>query len=52
MDLIYMNDNKEDLGVLLDYEMDMAFGQDENNFECTINAAAHCCVDVHCPCHV
>lgn len=43
MDLIYMNDNKEDLGVLLDYEMDMAFGQDENNFECTVQAASHCC---------
>lgn len=44
MDLIYMNAAREDIGVLLDYEMDMAFGQDENNFECTIAAGSHCCV--------
>lgn len=43
MDLIYMNANKEDLGVLLDYELDLAFGTDENNFECKIQAASHCC---------
>lgn len=43
MDLIYMNADHEDLGVLLDYDIDMAFGQDENNFECTIAAGSHCC---------
>ena len=43
MDLIYMNAKKEDLGVLLDYELDLAFGADENNFECTIQAGSHCC---------
>lgn len=43
MDLIYMNANKEDVGVLLDYEMDIAFGKDENDFECTIAAQSHCC---------
>lgn len=43
MDLIYMNPRHEDLGVLLDYDVDMAFGQDENNFECTIAASSHCC---------
>lgn len=43
MDLIYTNANREDLGVLLDYGIDMAFGQDENNFECTIAAPSHCC---------
>lgn len=43
MDLIYMNANKEDLGVLQDYELDLAFGSDENNFECTIHAGSHCC---------
>ncbi len=43
MDLIYMNANKEDLGVLQDYELDLAFGSDENNFECTIQAGSHCC---------
>ena len=43
MDLIYTNANREDQGVLMDYEMDLAFGQDENNFECTISSASHCC---------
>lgn len=43
MDLIYMNANKEDLGVLLDYELDLAFGRDENNFECRIQHNSHCC---------
>ena len=43
MDLIYMNSNMEDVGVLQDYEMDLAFGKDENNFECQISAASHCC---------
>ena len=43
MDLIYMNEIKEDLGVLQDYEMDLAFGADENNFECKIQSKAHCC---------
>ena len=45
MDLIFMDANREDLGVLLEYGLDMAFGQDENNFECTIGASAHCCAD-------
>lgn len=43
MDLIYMNANKEDLGVLLNYELDLAFGADENNFECRIQSSSHCC---------
>lgn len=43
MDLIYTNAQREDQGVLMDYEMDLAFGQDENNFECTIASASHCC---------
>lgn len=43
MDLIYTNPNKEDLGVLQNYDMDLAFGADENNFECTISASTHCC---------
>ena len=43
MDLIYTNADREDLGVLLDYELDLAFGEDENDFECRIQAAAHCC---------
>lgn len=43
MDLIYMDVERKDLGVLLNYEMDIAFGQDENNFECTIAVPSHCC---------
>lgn len=43
MDLIFMNANKEDIGVLHDYELDLAFGEDENNFECRMSAKAHCC---------
>lgn len=43
MDLIYTNPDREDLGVLQNYDMDLAFGADENNFECTIRADAHCC---------
>lgn len=43
MDLIYMNADKEDIGVLQNYEMDLAFGEDENNFECTMSAKNHCC---------
>jgi hypothetical protein len=43
MDLIYMNADKEDLGVLHEYELDLAFGKDENNFQCKIAAKDHCC---------
>lgn len=43
MDLIYMNANREDIGVLQDYTLDLAFGEDENNFECQIQSDNHCC---------
>ena len=43
MDLIYMNSAKEDIGVLSDYELDLAFGEDENDFECRVQKEAHCC---------
>lgn len=43
MDLIYTNSSREDVGVLLDYSLDLAFGDDENDFECRIQSAAHCC---------
>lgn len=36
MDLIYTNENREDIGVLFDYSFDLAFGTDENNFECVL----------------
>ncbi len=43
MDLIYTNPAREDLGVLQDYDLDLAFGADENNFECVVSVASHCC---------
>lgn len=43
MDLIYANDKREDLGALLEYDIDIAYGADENNFELTINKENHCC---------
>ena len=43
MDLIYMDATKADLGVIQDYTLDLAFGTDENDFECTIDAVNHCC---------
>lgn len=43
MDLIYANEQRQDLGVLLDYALDLAYGKDENDFECRIAANVHCC---------
>lgn len=43
MDLIYTNSNMVDQGVLQDYELDLAFGADENNLECRVQAVNHCC---------
>ena len=43
MDLNYMNQKKEDLGVMKDHNFDLAFGVDENDFECTIPTVNHCC---------
>lgn len=43
MDLIYTNAARVDQGVLQDYELDLAFGADENNLECCVQAGSHCC---------
>lgn len=43
MDLIYADENKRDIGVLSAYELDMAYGADENDFSCTIDRSDHCC---------
>ena len=43
MDLIYMDAAKKDVGVMKDYTFDLAFGTDENNFECQIIRENHCC---------
>lgn len=42
MDLIYANENKEDIGVLKFYKLDMAYGSSENNFELELNLSEHC----------
>lgn len=33
MDLIYLDDKKRDIGVMKNFTLDLAFGEDENNFE-------------------
>ena len=43
MDVIYMNKAKEELGVLQRCELDLAFGTDENDFECKVAVQDHCC---------
>lgn len=42
MDLIYQDKEKNDLGVMKNYEMDLAFGKDENNFELSVDLDEHC----------
>lgn len=43
MDLIFANEKLEDVGVLMEYEFDLAFGKDENNFELKVDIDKHCC---------
>lgn len=43
MDLIFMNEIKEDVGVVHDATLDLAFGSDENDYECKIATVNHCC---------
>lgn len=43
MDLIYTNAQRQDQGVLQEYELDLAYGADENDFACTVARSAHCC---------
>lgn len=38
-----MNSDMEDVGVLQSYSMDLAFGTDENDFECIVATSTHCC---------
>lgn len=37
MDLIYTNRSREDIGVLQDFSLDLAFGSGENDFELTVS---------------
>ena len=43
MDLIYADSNSKDIGIINSYDMDMAYGRDENNFELSIGRDSHCC---------
>lgn len=43
MDLIYMNERKEDIDVLWNFKFDLAYGIDENDFEVTVNSNNHVC---------
>lgn len=45
MDLIYTDASRHDVGVLAGYSFDLAFGADENDFECKIASSDHCCED-------
>lgn len=42
MDLIYQNADRVDQGVMKNFEMDLAYGKDENDFELTIDLDEHC----------
>lgn len=43
MDLIYADAKMNDIGVLKDFNFDLAFGEDENDFELTLDRSNHCC---------
>ena len=43
MDLIYMDDKKRDIGVMKNFTLDLAFGEDENNFELSTVMANNVC---------
>lgn len=43
MDLIYADENGIEQGVIDDYELDIAFGKDENDFSLELSMDAHCC---------
>jgi len=43
MDLIYADADRKDIGVLDDYNFDLAFGKDENNFDLTVPIENNVC---------
>lgn len=45
MDLIYADKNRIDIGVLKDYNFDLAYGEDENNFELTVSTNNNVCTE-------
>ena len=42
MDLIYTDTKRKDIAVLHEYELDLAFGESENDFELTLPIQNHC----------
>ena len=45
MDLIYADKTKTDIGVMKDFQFDLAFGQDENDFELTVSTNNNVCTE-------
>lgn len=43
MELIYADKERKDIDIIHDCEMDIAYGRDENDFECSIALVDHCC---------
>lgn len=43
MDLIYADKNRVELGEIMDYEMDLAYGSEENDFELVLGLDQSCC---------
>ena len=43
MKLLHSNQHGEDIGIIRDFEFDLAYGQDENNFTMTIPLTEHSC---------
>ena len=43
MDLIYVNPNGIEIGMIQDFSFDTAFGKDENDFSLTLDINDHCC---------
>ena len=54
MDLIHEDSNHAMLGAIDRYELDLAFGRDENDFECTMAISDHCCSigDYYLQCYI
>ena len=48
-DLVYMDSNKRDQGILQDFSFDLAYGEDENDFELKVNAKDHVCGVAYMP---
>lgn len=43
MDLIYADENKKEIGIIDPYSFDIAFGKNENDFQCIVDITDNCC---------